>query len=141
MEFGELLKDFFLDLQSLFRSRISKGSITLPQVLLISIIPDDGIDMSSLAKKLGVDNSTATRLVDKIIENQWVKRKKSKIDGRVTLIILTDKGEELQNEIESRIDTLGDEMEFIIPLENRDQYKNILSSFHWQVSKLLLKKK
>ncbi|MBT3216816.1 MAG: MarR family transcriptional regulator [Candidatus Marinimicrobia bacterium] len=139
MEFGELLKDFFLDLQSLFRSRISKGSITLPQVLLISIIPDDGIDMSSLAKKLGVDNSTATRLVDKIIENQWVKRKKSKIDGRVTLIILTDKGEELQNEIESRIDTLGDEMEFIIPLENRDQYKNILSSFHWQVSKLLLK--
>ncbi|MBT3829333.1 MAG: MarR family transcriptional regulator [Candidatus Marinimicrobia bacterium] len=106
---------------------------------MISIIPDDGIDMSSLAKKLGVDNSTATRLVDKIIENQWVKRKKSKIDGRVTLIILTDKGEELQNEIESRIDTLGDEMEFIIPLENRDQYKNILSSFHWQVSKLLLK--
>ena len=139
MEFGELLKVFLLDLQSLFRNRISAGTITLPQVLLLSSIPDDGIDMTTLAKRLGVDNSTATRLIDKIILNGWAIRQKSDIDRRMTLIFLTEKGEALQDDIESRIDALGEELDFAIPLEDRDEHKEVLSSFHWQVSKLLLK--
>ena len=139
MEFGELLKVFLLDLQSLFRNRISVGTITLPQVLLLSSIPDDGIDMTTLAKRLGVDNSTATRLIDKIIQNGWAIRQKSDIDRRMTLIFLTEKGEALQDDIESRIDALGEELDFAIPLEDRDEHKEVLSSFHWQVSKLLLK--
>ena len=141
MEFGELLKVFLLDLQSLFRRRVSAGSLTLPQVLLISIIPDDGIDMTALSKKLGVDNSTATRLIDKIIQNGWAIREKGTADKRMTLILLTTKGELLQNEIEDRIDELGEELNSAIPLEFRDENKEVLSSFHWQVSKLLLKNK
>ena len=141
MEFGELLKVFLLDLQSLFRRRVSARSLTLPQVLLISIIPDDGIDMTALSKKLGVDNSTATRLIDKIIQNGWAIREKGTADKRMTLILLTTKGELLQNEIEDRIDELGEELNSAIPLEFRDENKEVLSSFHWQVSKLLLKNK
>ncbi len=139
MEFGELLKVFLLDLQSLFRTRVSAGTITLPQVLLLSSVPDDGIDMTTLAKRLGVDNSTATRLIDNIIKNGWAVRKKSDVDKRMTLILLTEKGEVLQDEIETKIDALGEELDLVIPLESRDEHKEVLSSLHWQVSKLLLK--
>lgn len=139
MEFGELLKVFLLDLQALFRNKVSAGSITLPQALLLSIIPDDGIDMTTLSKKLGVDNSTATRLIDKIIQNGWALREKSTEDKRMTLILLTKKGEAIQTEIEQKIDALGEELSSAIPLEFRDENKEVLSSFHWQVSKLLLK--
>jgi len=64
MEFGELLKAFLLDLQSLFRFQVRNPDLTLPQILLLSTISDEGTDMSSLSKQMGVDNSTMTRLID-----------------------------------------------------------------------------
>ena len=64
MEFGELLKQFLIDLQSLFRTQFKKLDLTLSQIILISSIPIDGIDMTTLSIKIGVDNSTLTRLID-----------------------------------------------------------------------------
>ena len=37
--------------------------MTYSQVLAIISIPNDGIEMSELARKLGLDNSTVTRLI------------------------------------------------------------------------------
>jgi len=45
MEFGELLKVFLLDLQSLFRLKVSNPNITLPQILLLSTNSDKKIDI------------------------------------------------------------------------------------------------
>lgn len=139
MEFGELLKLFLLDLQRLFRSRIVKGDLTLPQILLISSIPDDGIDMTSMSQQLGVDNSTLTRLVDVLIKRKWVEKTKDKYDRRITLLTLTDEGQDTQDTIEERIDHYGDIVYEAIPLEDREEVKEILSSFHWTLSKILLK--
>ncbi len=63
MNYGELISSFLVDLQSVYRSNINIEGASFPQVLAISIIPDDGIEMSALSKKIGIDNSTATRLV------------------------------------------------------------------------------
>ena len=139
MEFGELLKLFLLDLQRLFRSRIVNGDLTLPQILLISSIPDDGIDMTSMSQQLGVDNSTLTRLVDVLIKRKWVEKTKDKYDRRITLLILTDEGQDTQETIEERIDHYGDIVYEAIPLEDREEVKEILSSFHWTLSKILMK--
>ena len=58
MEFGELLKQFLIDLQSVFRTQLKKLDLTLSQIILISSIPIGGIDMTTLSIKIGVDNST-----------------------------------------------------------------------------------
>ncbi|MBT6866739.1 MAG: hypothetical protein HOA19_05265, partial [Candidatus Marinimicrobia bacterium] len=63
MNYGELLSSFLVDLQSLYRQNISISGASFPQIIAISIMPDDGIEMSVLSKKVGIDNSTATRLV------------------------------------------------------------------------------
>ena len=54
MEFGELLKQFLIDLQCLFRTKLRHLNLTLPQIILISSIPSNGIDMTSLSKKIGI---------------------------------------------------------------------------------------
>jgi len=139
MEFGEVLKQFLLDLQRLFRSNIDDGEITLPQILLVSSVPFDGIDMTSLAQQLGVDNSTLTRLVDILVRRNWIEKSKGRHDKRITILKLTPKGQEVQEKVEERIDLLGDTVYESIPMEDRDEVKEILSTFHWTLSKILLK--
>lgn len=139
MELGELLKLFLVDLQSLFRSRVGKGSLTLPQVLLLSSIPDRGIDMTSLALRLSLDNSTITRLVDVVVRRGWAEKKRSSGDRRVTLVSLTGTGERLQLEIEEEIDAFGNLIYQALHFEDRDEVKAALTALHWTVSKQLLK--
>ncbi len=139
MEFGELLKLFLLDLQNLFRSRIAFDGLTLPQILLISCIPDNGIDMTSLSNRLGVDNSTLTRVVDILYKKGWGKREKDQRDKRITLLKLTSTGIKHQEKIENEIDRFGDHIYNSISIEDRDEVKEILSTFHWTLSKVLMK--
>ena len=141
MEFGELLKAFFLDLQSLFRFQVSNPDLTLPQILLLSTISDEGVDMSSLSKQMGVDNSTMTRLIDVLIRNGWAIKYKNKKDGRVVMVEITKKGEVLQEEIDKNIDKFGYEIYNSISQEDREEVMEILTEFHWILSKNLLRSK
>ncbi len=138
MEFGELLKQFLIDLQSLFRSHTKDLKITLPQVMLVSSIPTDGIDMTSLAHQIGVDNSTMTRLIDVLMKDRIVVKKKNPADGRSMLVSLTKKGESLQSKIEVEVDKFGSDLFRKVPMEDQEEVKEILSTFHWIVSKYRL---
>ena len=139
MDFGELLKVFLLDLQSIFRYRVSSPDLTLPQILLLSSIPSEGTDMSSLSKQLGVDNSTMTRLIDVLIRNKWVEKYKGENDKRVVLVKTTSKGESIRNEIDKKINDFGIEIINDIPPEERNEIREMLTSLHWLISKQLLR--
>ena len=138
MEFGELLKQFLIDLQSLFRTSTKKLNVTLSQITLISSIPIDGIDMSTLSHRIGVDNSTLTRLIDILIRNNFVRKDKNPNDGRSFIISLTNTGEKLQFKIEEEIDQFGSKLYNKIPIEDQDEVKEVLSSLHWLISKYRL---
>ncbi len=140
MEFGELLKAFLQDLQAIFRRQITFQGLTISQLLILSSIPDTGIDMSSLAKVIGVDNSTMTRLAATMINKGWIIKIRDDMDRRSYLIYLTKHGESLQLEIENRIDKFGEAVATQLPVEEREEMKEVLSSFHWTLSKLILKK-
>ena len=141
MDFGELLKALLLELQSLFRFQVSNPDLTLPQILLLSTISDEGVDMSSLSKQMGVDNSTMTRLIDVLIRNGWAIKYKNKKDGRVVMVEITNKGEVLQEEIDKNIDKFGYEIYNSISQEDREEVMEILTEFHWVLSKNLLRSK
>ncbi len=138
MEFGELLKQFLIDLQSLFRSHTKDLKITMPQVMLVSSIPTDGIDMTSLAQQIGVDNSTMTRLIGVLIKDGIVVKKKNPRDGRSMLVLLTKRGESLQYKLEVEIDKFGSDLFRKVPMEDQEEVKEILYNFHWIVSKYRL---
>ena len=141
MEFGELLKAFLLDLQSLFRYRVTNTDLTLPQILLLSSISSEGTDMSSLSKQMGVDNSTMTRLIGILIRNDWVEKFKGENDKRVVYVKITVKGEIIRQEIDNKINDFGLEIINTINPEDRNDIRETLTTLHWILSKKLLRTK
>ena len=100
MNYGEVLSSFLIDLQRLFRIEICDRDVTYSQVLALVSIPDDGIEMSSLAQVLGIDSSTATRLVIRLEKKGWVRRKHSDLDRRINKVFLTVKGQNTQSKLD-----------------------------------------
>ena len=141
MEFGELLKAFLLDLQSLFRYRVTNTDLTLPQILLLSSISSEGTDMSSLSKQMGVDNSTMTRLIGILIRNGWVEKFQGENDKRVVYVKITVKGEIIRQEIDNKINDFGLEIINTINPEDRNDIRETLTTLHWILSKKLLRTK
>ena len=135
MEFGELLKQFLIDIQCLFRTKLRHLNLTLPQIILISSIPSNGIDMTSLSKKIGIDNSTLTRLIRILLKNAIVEKTANPKDKRSVIVSLLPRGESLQLNIEKEIDLFISALYKNIPMENREELKESLSGFHWAVTK------
>ena len=139
MNYGELLSSFLIDLQSLYRKNVSISGASFPQILALSIIPDDGIEMSALSKKIGIDNSTATRLVMGLEKKGWVNRRSATYDKRVIQVTLTKDGDEIQIQLERQFDSLGAAIEREVDPLDRNEMIEYVSSLHWILSKLILK--
>ena len=140
MKYGEILSLFLIDLRSLFRNNIKIGDASFQQLIALSIIPSTGIEMTPLAKKIGIDNSTLTRLIIRLEKNGWVKREVSPHDKRVTNVTLTITGNRLQNDLERQYEKIGDKVEQLVnPLERQSTLQHI-QSLHWILLKMNLKK-
>ena len=139
MNYSELLSSFLIDLQSLYRKNVSINGASFPQILALSIIPDDGIEMSALSKKIGIDNSTATRLVMGLEKKGWVNRRTANYDKRVIQVALTQDGDEIQTQLEQQFDSIGAAIEREVDPLDRNEMIEYVSSLHWILSKLILK--
>ena len=139
MNYSEILSSFLIDLQSLYRKNVSISGASFPQILALSIIPDDGIEMSVLSKKIGIDNSTATRLVMGLEKKGWVNRRTANYDKRVIQVALTQDGDEIQTQLEQQFDSLGAAIEREVDPLDRNEMIEYVSSLHWILSKLILK--
>ena len=140
MDYGEFISSFLIDLQRLFRSNILIKDMTYSQVLAILSIPNDGIEMSELARKLGLDNSTITRLVVRLEKKDWVGREKSRRDKRAIKVFLKTKGLTIQQDIEKKIGSIGEKIKIEIDDGKRESIIEHLYAFQWGLRKTFLKK-
>ena len=140
MHYGEFISSFLIDLQRLFRSELLIKNMTYSQVLAIISIPVDGIEMSELARKLGLDNSTVTRLIVRLEKKGWVYREKSRRDKRAIIVVLNNKGLKIQQEIEKKIESIGEKVKIEIDDEKRESILEYLYAFQWGLRKTFLKK-
>ena len=140
MNYGEFVSSFLIDLQRLFRSDVLMKDMTYSQVLAIISIPNDGVEMSELARKLGLDNSTITRLVVRLEKKGFVGRRQSRRDKRAIKIFLKIKGLSVQQDIEKKIESIGEKIKIEIDDEKRESILEHLYTFQWGLRKTLLKK-
>ncbi len=140
MNQGELFISFLVDLQRIFRTKVVPKGLSYSQVLAIIIIPVDGIEMSALACALGLENSTVTRLIARLERNNYLKRRKSERDKRSINVFLNRKGISLQNEIEKKIDKIGNELFLKNNQVDKAVFLENLSLFQWSLKKTFLKK-
>ena len=140
MQMGELLSSLLVNLQALIKREVNLGRASFPKIIALSIIPHDGLEMSSLAKRMGIDNSTATRLVIGMEEAGWVNRESHSNDKRVTQVFLTKRGYSLQSELEEQFALIGKVVEESLNPSDKVNISDSLSSLNWVLLKLIANK-
>ena len=139
MNSGELLNQLLIDLQSLFRTSFRKKKFTLSQISLISSIPTNGIEMTSISSYLGIDNSTLTRNVNVLIKQDILKRDVNPKDRRSKLLVLTSHGVNAKLELEKTIEKIGNKIFKNKVIVDSNQFIDMLDALHWEINKLKLK--
>ena len=140
MSYGEILSSFLIDLQSIFRKKIKVKNASFQQIIALAIIPSKGIEMTPLAKKIGIDNSTATRLIKRLEDNGWVNRVVSPNDKRVIEVRLTNAGCKMQIEIENQCEKIGELIEKAVNPIDRQAVHERIQALHWVLIKMDLDK-
>ena len=139
MQYGELLSRLFIDLQSILRSTLKLPNTSFQQIFAIFIMEHDGIEMSKFSKILGIDNSTATRLIDGLEKKGWVIRKRSKEDNRILQVFLTSKGNDIYNSIEIQLEKMGSAIENQLDENLRQEISEVVLSLNWALVKAKIK--
>ena len=139
MEITELFIQLLIDLQSLVRKNNKSLSLSLSQVVVLSSIPAMGTTMSSLSFRIGVDNSTLTRLIN-ILENKGLVQKTSNPeDKRSTIVRLTKLGEENVKMIEFNIKRSSKDVVNTFSSLEKGTLIDIFNKLHWNISKHKIK--
>ena len=70
--------------------------VTLPQFRMLVVLCDEGpLRSGALSERLGIHQSTLTRLADRLVAQGWVRREPNAESRREVLVDLTDAGREL----------------------------------------------
>ena len=139
MQYSESLHSLFISLQSLYKNHLELDNSSFQQIIAISIIETDGFVMSKFSKKLGIDNSTATRLIEGVENKGWAHRIKSETDNRVVKVFLTESGMIVKNNIELQLEAIASIVEGELDLSSRGSVLESIHLLNWAVEKLKLK--
>ena len=131
MNIPELLTDLTTHYNALIRYCASRLSLTAPQAFHILAVSTDGISMSGLAHKLGLDNSTLTRNIQKLVKLGMVLRKRDDYDKRVFRVHLTKKGRVIVEQFENLLLDLSYSMLKHIDLDDQENIPDMLEKLVW----------
>ena len=131
MNIPELLTNLTTHYNAILRQYSSQLSLTAPQAFHLISIPVDGISMSGLANKLGLDTSTLTRNIQKLEKMGLVRREKDKKDRRIFVAYLTDKGRRRVEKIEESLLDLNFSMMKYIDLDDQENIPEMLEKLVW----------
>ena len=99
----ENLSELSLQYFALLRQVSSKYELTLSQSLILLSTPFDGITISELSDKLGIDISTMTRNIQRIEKKKLLQRNQNPNDKRSIKIELSKRGSTLAESINLEI--------------------------------------
>jgi len=103
--------------------------------ILIQLWKEDGLTQADLSERLCVAPPTISKMVKSLTEAEFVKSEKSRTDGRLTLVFLTDIGrtvredvESIWRELETRLVSDLSPGERLLLMETVDKINNALGS-------------
>tara|TARA_B100000212_G_scaffold319004_1_gene275851 strand:+ start:168 stop:587 length:420 start_codon:yes stop_codon:yes gene_type:complete len=139
MNYSEFLFQLFCNLKVLYQKNLKIPNISFQQILAIANIDDDGLEMSSLSKTLGIDNSTGTRLIDGLETKGLVRRARDKFDNRIVKIFLTSKGRKIYTSIDFELEKIGNKIENQNNLKSKEELAELGISLNWAIIRFLNK--
>jgi DNA-binding MarR family transcriptional regulator len=104
--------------------------ITMVQAGILFLLKEkNGQPMSQLSRRLFLDNSTITGLVDRLEKSGYVLRKANPKDRRISFIHITPQGVKEVNKAKTVINRVNDEIKADFLEEEIESFKKILHSF------------
>ena len=131
---AEYLNSFLSHMNVLARQVASKNNLSLSQYYTLNSISSNGISMSELSSRIGVDNSTLTRNINILIQRSLVKKDRSKDDRREFIIILSSKGEKVVNKLDNQMESLINTLISDINPESRQVFIDTIEQLNWKIS-------
>jgi Transcriptional regulators len=100
------LKKTIINLITSYKGLITKkmrplGLYPGQDMILLSLLKEDGVSQNKLVVDLCVDHSTIAKSVSRMIKADLVKTKKSADDKRVTLVSLTANGRQMAQKVQT----------------------------------------
>lgn len=81
-----------------YATPLKKLNLTYLQFLVMNLLwSQDNVSIKQLGERLLLDSGTLTPLVNRLVAQKLITKKKSTKDGRETYIALTKKGKELES--------------------------------------------
>ena len=103
----------------LYQPLLQKFNLTYPQyIVMLVLFEHREIDFHKLSDIVDLKTGTLTTIIDKLVENGFVRKEKNKIDKRKVFIILTSKGITLHSEIIEVPITLASKAEISVDMYN-----------------------
>ena len=129
----ENLSELSLQYFALLRQISSKYELTLSQSLILLSTPFDGITISELSDKLGIDISIMTRNIQRIEKKKLLQRNQNPDDKRSIKIELSKRGSTLAESISFEISNNIQKIINQYDLNISNQIKNNLENLSWDM--------
>lgn len=85
------------------QNALTKGEVSLPQFWAMSWLSDHtGASMHDLARAMNLKPSTATMLVDRLVELKMMDRDRDGVDRRRVLVRVSSRGRKILDEVHSQ---------------------------------------
>ena len=131
MSVTDLLTDLTSSTNAIIRNVASKFNLTASQAFHLLSIPFDGIPMSSLAHRLGLDNSTLTRNIQKLETMDLIERHADAYDKRIQRVILSNKGNSILELLENSLEQHNNDVLEQIDLDTQEHLITVLEKLSW----------
>ena len=129
----EVIRDLACQLQALIRQIAGEMGLTTTQAQVLFTLPADGMSMSALAERLGLDNSTISRIIQHMEKQHWVTRNSSLRDRRVIKVSLTPTGKQVHYRLNEILETELRPLIESLEMDRQESLEQHLEELSWSI--------
>jgi DNA-binding MarR family transcriptional regulator len=127
-EVGEMVQKLVRVFQLFERDQIKVHGFTSSQCYsLIEILKSGSLTMNELSDRMNLDTSTMTRVIDKLVRDELIKRDRDEADRRIVLVTLTEKGLEEASKLNQSVIEYYKKIISSIPIGKTEEVLNAVS--------------
>ncbi len=103
---GRLIYKTSLSLRNFAEKMLSPYDLTVEQLhLLKSASSATGLSQNQLCLQLGKNPANISRILDRLEKKKWIAREPNPSDRRSSLVVLTDEGKRVTDEVSSKFES------------------------------------
>ena len=130
---SEAVRNLTCQLQALLRDLAARHHLSPTQAQILFSVPVDGLAISALSHRLGLDISTVSRIVDKMSELGFVRKENDLEDRRVNRVILTEQGRAMYRQLNGDYDTEVQTVLAGLDMEDKEDMVTHMEELTWRI--------